>query len=190
MLASLIDFAPWLSGSICRHLDSVLPAQFAQAHQKAILSPRILYRRGTKNRAGQTARTASDRCQRMTAASLKTGGKDYCASSKSTNWKKVNENASAASLAVKASNVVGVVAEINSDGNYHWAQSFAVHIPAERTEENASLYADAARIAHPKKAVNLKQPENAPSVGKIKKTGRNDPCPCGSGAKFKKCHGL
>jgi len=22
-----------------------------------------------------------------------------------------------------------------------------------------------------------------------KKTGRNDPCPCGSGKKFKKCHG-
>jgi preprotein translocase subunit SecA len=24
---------------------------------------------------------------------------------------------------------------------------------------------------------------------KFKKVGRNDPCPCGSGKKFKKCHG-
>ena len=24
---------------------------------------------------------------------------------------------------------------------------------------------------------------------KIKKIGRNDPCPCGSGKKYKKCHG-
>lgn len=104
-------------------------------------------------------------------------------------WKKVNDKASAASLAVKASNVIGVVAEISSDRTYHRAQSFAVHIPTERTEENASIYEDAARMAHPARAVNLKKPENAPSPGKIKKTGRNDPCPCGSGAKFKRCHG-
>lgn len=104
-------------------------------------------------------------------------------------WKKVNEKASAASLAVKASNVIGVVAEISSDGTYHRAQSFAAHIPTERTEENASIYEDAARMAHPTRAVNLKQPENAPSLRKIKKPGRNDPCPCGSGTKFKRCHG-
>ena len=24
---------------------------------------------------------------------------------------------------------------------------------------------------------------------KVEKAGRNDPCPCGSGLKFKKCHG-
>ena len=28
-----------------------------------------------------------------------------------------------------------------------------------------------------------------PIVHKADKTGRNDPCPCGSGKKFKKCHG-
>jgi preprotein translocase subunit SecA len=26
-------------------------------------------------------------------------------------------------------------------------------------------------------------------AGKIAKVGRNDPCPCGSGKKYKKCHG-
>ncbi|CAP44849.1 hypothetical protein [Bordetella petrii] len=86
-------------------------------------------------------------------------------------WKKVNEKASAASLAVKASNMVGVVGDIGSDGTYHRAQSFAVHIPTERTEENASIYEDAARMTHPTRVVNLKQPENAPSFGKIKKPG-------------------
>ena len=25
--------------------------------------------------------------------------------------------------------------------------------------------------------------------GKLKKVGRNEPCPCGSGKKYKKCHG-
>lgn len=28
-----------------------------------------------------------------------------------------------------------------------------------------------------------------PSSNKHPETGRNDPCPCGSGKKFKKCHG-
>jgi hypothetical protein len=103
-------------------------------------------------------------------------------------WSKVNEKASAASLAVEASNVVGVVAAVSADGTYHQAQSFSVRVPTERTEENTLIYEDAARMAHPTRAVNLKQTEYAP-LGKIKKPGRNDSCPCGSGAKFKRCHG-
>jgi hypothetical protein len=104
-------------------------------------------------------------------------------------WAKVNDKASAASLAVKASNVIGVVAEVSSDGTYHQAQSFSVRIPTERTEEDTSIYEDAARMAHPTRMVNLKQPKNVPLLGRSKKPGRNDPCPCGSGAKFKRCHG-
>ena len=32
------------------------------------------------------------------------------------------------------------------------------------------------------------QPKQQP-VKVTKKVGRNDPCPCGSGKKYKKCHG-
>lgn len=32
-------------------------------------------------------------------------------------------------------------------------------------------------------------PPQKPVVNKVAKTGRNDPCFCGSGKKFKKCHG-
>lgn len=77
-------------------------------------------------------------------------------------WAKVNDKASAASLAVKASNVVGVVAEVSFDGTYYRAQSFSVRIPTARTEENTSIYEDAARMAYPTRALNLKQLENAP----------------------------
>ena len=28
-----------------------------------------------------------------------------------------------------------------------------------------------------------------PAAGGLAKVGRNDPCPCGSGKKFKRCHG-
>jgi len=86
-------------------------------------------------------------------------------------WTKVNDKASAAALAVKASNVIGVVAEVSPDGTYHQAQSFAVHIPTERTEENAYIYEDAARMAHPTRAVNLNQPKNVIAPRKTKKPG-------------------
>ena len=32
-------------------------------------------------------------------------------------------------------------------------------------------------------------PEKKPFVRPDKKIGRNDPCPCGSGKKYKHCHG-
>jgi preprotein translocase subunit SecA len=32
-------------------------------------------------------------------------------------------------------------------------------------------------------------PEQKPFVRSGEKVGRNDPCPCGSGKKFKQCHG-
>ncbi|WP_175684032.1 YecA family protein [Burkholderia cenocepacia] len=104
-------------------------------------------------------------------------------------WGKVNDKASAAAVGVKASNVVGIVAEASADGTYHRAQSFVVNIPTERTEENAHIYEDATRMAQPKRTVNLNQPKNVVPPAKTKKLGRNDPCPCGSGLKYKKCHG-
>ncbi|BDV39417.1 hypothetical protein DSM21852_26700 [Methylocystis bryophila] len=101
----------------------------------------------------------------------------------------MNDKASAAALALRASNIIGVVAEVSADGTYHRAQPFAVNIPTARTEENAHIYEDAARMAQPTRAVKLNQPKNAISPVKTKKVGRNDPCPCGSGAKYKRRHG-
>lgn len=104
-------------------------------------------------------------------------------------WARVNDKASAAALAVKASNVIGVVAEVSADGTYYRAQYFAVHIPSVRTEGNDHIYEDAAEMAHSKRVMNLNQPKMATSPLKAKKPGRNETCPCGSGAKFKRCHG-
>ncbi|RON59089.1 YecA family protein [Pseudomonas frederiksbergensis] len=105
-------------------------------------------------------------------------------------WTKANDKARAAALAVKASNIIGIVAEVSTDGIYHRAQSFKVHVPTERTEENAHFYDEGERMAQSTRTVNLSQPKKVIPTLNIKKTGRNDPCPCGSGAKFKKCHGL
>jgi len=104
-------------------------------------------------------------------------------------WARVNDKASAAALAVKASDVIGVVAEVSADGTYQRAQYFAVHVPSVRTEENDHIYEDAAQMDHPKRVVNLNQPKMAIPPLKAKRPGRNELCPCGSGVKFKRCHG-
>jgi preprotein translocase subunit SecA len=33
------------------------------------------------------------------------------------------------------------------------------------------------------------EPEQQPFVREGRKVGRNEPCPCGSGKKYKQCHG-
>jgi hypothetical protein len=104
-------------------------------------------------------------------------------------WAKVNDKASAAALAVKASNVLGIVAGLSANGTYYDAQFFEVQIPKDQTEENVHIYEDAERMVHPNRALNLAQSRNGMPNEKTKKQGRNDPCSCGSGKKFKSCHG-
>ncbi len=45
------------------------------------------------------------------------------------------------------------------------------------------------RVADPTSTNLDNEPVNRTVVNKEKKVGRNDPCPCGSGKKYKKCHG-
>lgn len=49
-------------------------------------------------------------------------------------------------------------------------------------EEGAWLYVDGEFLEE-------EEPKEPPALPKKKKVGRNDPCPCGSGKKFKKCCG-
>jgi preprotein translocase subunit SecA len=51
--------------------------------------------------------------------------------------------------------------------------------PAPRAPQAAAEAAPAEEIQLPKVTVRREAP----------KVGRNDPCPCGSGKKFKNCHG-
>lgn len=101
----------------------------------------------------------------------------------------MNNKASAGALSVKATNVIGVVAEVSAEGTYLQAQPFEVYIPTKRTEENAHIYEDAARMANPARTVNLNREKQLSPSRKSKKIGRNVPCPCGSGMKYKRCHG-
>jgi preprotein translocase subunit SecA len=58
----------------------------------------------------------------------------------------------------------------------------AVHPSASGNAESSnSTYGDAADGGKPKKQQTVRRDKP--------KVGRNDPCPCGSGKKYKKCHG-
>jgi hypothetical protein len=70
-------------------------------------------------------------------------------------WTRVKDKASAAALALKTSNVVGVVLVVRSDGAYAEALSFAVHTPTALIDENAHIYADAEQMAQPNRMTGM-----------------------------------
>lgn len=104
-------------------------------------------------------------------------------------WAMVNDKASAGALSINASNMIGIVAYVSADGTYHRAQPFAIHMPTQRTEENAHVFDEAARITQAALMVKPKPERKFIPAVAIERQGRNEPCQCGSGVKFKKCHG-
>jgi len=59
------------------------------------------------------------------------------------------------------------------------------HMPADMNYEHAST----ASMQAEEEPEQHGEPHQQPCVRSDKKVGRNDPCPCGSGKKFKQCHG-
>jgi uncharacterized protein YecA (UPF0149 family) len=59
---------------------------------------------------------------------------------------------------------------------FELGRALAEHAPAFRE-----------KVASGELAGRAPQPKAAPFVHRAEKTGRNDPCPCGSGKKFKQC---
>lgn len=54
---------------------------------------------------------------------------------------------------------------------------------------DAGLEAFASAVANPDTRRGTRPGSQQPFIHGADKTGRNDPCPCGSGKKFKQCHG-
>ena len=52
-----------------------------------------------------------------------------------------------------------------------------------------ALFMGSAPAAPPPAALNTSLGRLPSSQGSVPEVGRNDPCPCGSGKKYKKCHG-
>ncbi len=61
---------------------------------------------------------------------------------------------------------------------------------ASRSDNDINyMHADAPGMLGDEQALDAEQDQEQPYVREGKKVGRNDPCPCGSGKKYKKCHG-
>lgn len=59
-----------------------------------------------------------------------------------------------------------------------------------RAEEHGAIRVSASEAAELGTIRERRRLAYARIVSRLPKPGRNDPCPCGSGKKFKKCHGL
>jgi hypothetical protein len=106
-----------------------------------------------------------------------------------TEWEKIKDKASAAALCTESPDVVGVFIEVGKECAYEDAQCFKVDTPSEQTAKNAHIFDNAKRMTLKTKKAESPKAANRSKPRKTKKTGRNDPCPCGRGVKYKKCHG-
>lgn len=70
----------------------------------------------------------------------------------------------------------------------NWIGSFNRRIGKEKFKELANEVYQNLNI-ETQKHINIKEFFNEPQVRETPKIGRNDPCTCGSGKKYKKCHG-
>ncbi len=72
---------------------------------------------------------------------------------------------------------------------YEAAQYFRVYVPTEQTESNEHIYKEAQSMRERTKSPTSVNKQHYLEPKKKRKIGRNEPCPCGSGKKYKKCHG-
>lgn len=104
-------------------------------------------------------------------------------------WKRVNDKASAVALCTESPDVVGVFIEVGNGCAYAKAQYFKVDFPSKPSKENAHIFDEAKKMRLRAKQVSSPQAVATPKPSHSSKVGRNSPCPCGSGVKYKKCHG-
>ncbi len=68
-------------------------------------------------------------------------------------------------------------------------QALLDELTPERTAELVDALGDAVSELHELLAGDRDYNAEKPEPVRVEKIGRNDPCPCGSGRKYKKCHG-
>jgi uncharacterized protein YchJ len=104
-------------------------------------------------------------------------------------WEKVNDKASAVALSINTEKLIGVLLRVGKRGVFEAAQHFEIHAPMEQTEDNTPIFEDAKRMRLQTKSKTFPIGERNLVPAHKRKVGRNDPCPCASGKKYKRCHG-
>jgi preprotein translocase subunit SecA len=75
--------------------------------------------------------------------------------------------------------------DIKPDDQLHVDNVTTVHPSSDGSGDTAVQYDENGEVA----VAEADAPKRAPTVRHGQKIGRNDPCPCGSGKKYKHCHG-
>ncbi|MEZ8548506.1 SEC-C metal-binding domain-containing protein [Vibrio cyclitrophicus] len=104
-------------------------------------------------------------------------------------WEKVNDKASAVAISIDTKELMGMLIKVGKGRVYEAAQYFRVDVPTEQTESNEQIYKEAQSIRERTKRPTSASKQHYLEPKKKRKIGRNEPCPCGSGEKYKKCHG-
>ncbi|MEQ8234910.1 MAG: SEC-C metal-binding domain-containing protein, partial [Gammaproteobacteria bacterium] len=90
--------------------------------------------------------------------------------------------------------VIGILAKVE----VRQKEDVAAVEEQNRTDEQSYEYQSSATAPPPAEPGGLPPPERAPAAAGVqqapfvrdgRKVGRNEPCPCGSGKKYKQCHG-
>jgi hypothetical protein len=101
----------------------------------------------------------------------------------------VKQKAKAAAVAAGARSIVSLLVHATAPGEYSRAVSVGVVIPPPDSMEYGKLRAQAAEARAREALAQLRQPQPVNAAPPKRKMGRNEPCWCGSGNKFKRCHG-
>lgn len=104
-------------------------------------------------------------------------------------WEKVNNIASAVAIFLDTKELMGVLIKVRNDRVYEAAQYFRVNVPTEQTESNVHIYEEAQSMRERTQRPTATGKQHFLEPQKKRKIGRNESCPCGSGEKYKKCHG-
>ncbi len=104
-------------------------------------------------------------------------------------WEKVNDTASAVAISINTKELMGMLIKVGKGRVYEAAQYFRVDVPTEQTESNEHIYKEAQSMRERTKSPTSVNKQHYLEPKKKRKIGRNEPCPCGSGKKYKKCHG-
>ena len=105
------------------------------------------------------------------------------------NWQKIKDQAAASALYARTTTAVGIYVEVGNATSYEKVQCFEIVPPSEQTTGNAHIFAAAERIGLRMSGADASPASYASQRQFTGKIGRNEQCPCGSGLKYKKCHG-
>jgi preprotein translocase subunit SecA len=89
-------------------------------------------------------------------------------------------------------NAMGVLEDVPATARENGTNEVADVGPAESPSEKPAVMKRDPVVVGAGKARSMTDIQNAAASGPVDwaNVGRNDPCPCGSGKKFKKCHGV